>query len=76
MNTDLSKQDKIFIIKQKIRFANEQIYNYDIDLQMGQVEVEGSSTERYEQIAIYRQNALAHIELLNTKLAELEALPD
>lgn len=76
MDTDLSKQDKIFIIKQKIRFANEQIYNYDIDLQMGQVEVEGSSTERYEQIAIYRQNALAHIELLNTKLAELEALPD
>jgi hypothetical protein len=76
MDTSLTKYEKIYIVKQKIKFANEQIYNFDLDLELGQVEVEGSGTERYEQISIYRQNALAHLEVLNQKLAELEALPD
>lgn len=76
MDTQLNKQEKIYIVKQKIKFANEQIYNYDIDLQLGQVEGEGSNPERYEQIALYKQNSLAHIEVLNGILADLEALPD
>jgi hypothetical protein len=76
METNLNKQDMIYIVKQKIKFANEQIFNYDIDLQMGQVEVEGSDPARYEMINIYRQNAINHLDLLNQKLAELEALPD
>lgn len=76
METSLTKQEKIYIVKQKIKFANEQIFNYDIDLAMGQVEVEGSDPERYQMIEIYKQNAINHIDLLNQKLAELEALPD
>ena len=76
METNLNKQDMIYIVKQKIKFANEQIFNYDIDLQMGQVEVEGSDPARYEMINIYIQNAINHLDLLNQKLAELEALPD
>lgn len=76
METQLTKEEKIYIVKSKIKFANEQIFNYDIDLQMGAVEAEGSDPGRYEAIALYRQNALAHLEVLNAKLAELEALPD
>lgn len=76
MNTELTKEEKIYIVKSKIKFANEKIFNYDLDLQMGQAEVEGSDQESYQLISLYRENTLAHLEVLNAKLAELEALPD
>lgn len=74
MSTELSTQDKIYILDSKIRFANEQIYNYDVDLAMGAAEPESvDGQQRYQDIAKFRANALSNLEVLTALRAELLA---
>lgn len=74
MSTELTTADKLYILDSKIRFANEQIYNYDVDLAMGAAEpetVEGQ--QRYQDIAKFRANAISNLEVLTTLRNELVA---
>jgi len=72
MSTELSNENKIFIIDQKIAFLNETIYNYDLELDMFAAET-GVDPDRepVQQIRLYRENALAKIAVLEQKRQEL-----
>jgi len=72
MSTELSNENKLFIIDQKIGFLNETVYNYDLELEMFAVEV-GVDPDRepVQQIRLYKENALAKIAVLEQKKQEL-----
>lgn len=72
MSTELSNENKLFIIDQKISFLNETIYNYDLELEMFAAET-GVDPDRepVQQIRLYKQNALAKIAVLEEKKLEL-----
>lgn len=74
MSIELTPQDKIAILESKIRFANEQIYNYDVELAMGAAETEPvDGQRRYVDIDKFRTNALAHMTVLTSLRNELLA---
>lgn len=72
MSTELSNENKLFIIDQKISFLNETIYNYDLELEMFAAET-GVDPDRepVQQMRLYKQNALAKIDVLEQKKLEL-----
>ncbi len=72
MSTELTTEDKLFIIDSKIRFLNETIYNYDLDLQMFALE-QGVDPDRepVQNIAQYKDNALAKLAFLEAEKQQL-----
>jgi hypothetical protein len=72
MNTDLTKETKLFIIDQKIGFQKETIFNYDLELEMFAAETDvDPDREPVQDIRIFRQNALAKIAVLEAKRQEV-----
>ena len=75
MTIELTPHDKIAILDSKIRFTNEQIYNYDVELAMGAAETEPvEGQRRYIDIDKFRTNALAHKTVLSSLRDELLAI--
>jgi hypothetical protein len=70
--TELTTDNKLFIIDSKIAFLNETIYNYDLDLQLFSLE-QGVDPDRQpvQDIIQYRENALAKLAFLETAKQEL-----
>lgn len=66
MSTELTVDDKIFIVSSKIRFLNEQLYNYEVDLQLE------NAKNPIEQETI--QNILDNISNINTQKPILDSL--
>lgn len=65
MAIELTPEDKMAILDSKIRFTNEQLYNYDVELAMGAAETEPvEGQRRYVDIDKFRTNALAHKAVL------------
>jgi hypothetical protein len=71
MNTELTNEEKIFIVKSKIKFLNETLFNYNLDLELHQLDENVDNDEYYLNIAQFKTNAEAKLAALN---AMLEAL--
>jgi hypothetical protein len=74
MNTELTNEEKIYIIKSKIRFLNETLFNYNLDLDLHQLDQNVDNDEYYINLEQFRVNAEAKKAALQTMLAELESL--
>lgn len=72
MSTELTLEDKLFILDSKIRFLNETIYNYDLDLQMFALE-QGVDPDRepVQDIQLYKSNALLKLAFLQAEKDQL-----
>lgn len=72
MSNELSNEEKLFIIESKIGFLNEAIYNYDLELEMFAAET-GVDPDRepVAQMRLYKQNALAKMDVLEAKRQEV-----
>jgi hypothetical protein len=73
MNTDLTNEEKIFIIESKIKFLNETLFNYNLDLELHELEESVDNQEYYDNIAQFKINAEAKKAALQVMLAELES---
>jgi hypothetical protein len=71
MNTELTNEEKIFIINSKIKFLNETLFNYNLDLELHELEENVDNDEYYVNIAQFKINAEAKIVALQAKLTEL-----
>ena len=76
MNTELTTEDKIFIIESKIRFQNETLFNYNLDLELHDLEENVDNQEYYDNIAQFKINAEKKIQALNEKLLEIQSLAE
>jgi hypothetical protein len=74
METELTNEEKIYIIKSKIKFLNETLFNYNLDLELHETEQNVDNDEYYLNIAQFKINAEAKVEILKAKLAEVELL--
>ena len=74
MNTDLTNEEKIYIIKSKIKFLNETLFNYNLDLELHELEQNVDNDEYYINIAQFKVNAEAKLSALQIKLVDLESL--
>ncbi len=72
MDTEITKEQKLWIIDQKILFLNEAIYNYDLELDMFAVET-GVDPDRepVQDISTFKANALLKMQVLEAKKQEL-----
>ena len=72
MDTEITKEQKLWIIDQKILFLNEAIYNYDLELDMFEVET-GVDPDRepVQDIRTFKANALLKLEVLEAKKQEV-----
>jgi hypothetical protein len=73
MNTDLTNEEKIYIIKSKIKFLNETLFNYNLDLELHELEENVDNDEYYINLAQFKINAEAKLAALQIKLVELES---
>jgi hypothetical protein len=73
MNTDLTNEEKIYIIKSKIKFLNETLFNYTLDLELHELEQGVDNDEYYINLAQFKVNAEAKLAVLQIKLGELES---
>jgi len=73
MNTDLTNEEKIYIIKSKIKFLNETLFNYNLDLELHELEENVDNDEYYINLAQFKINAEAKLVALQIKLVELES---
>jgi hypothetical protein len=73
MDTELTNAEKIYIIKSKIKFLNETLFNYNLDLELHELEQNVDNDEYYINIAQFKVNAEAKMAALVAKLAELES---
>jgi hypothetical protein len=73
MNTELTNEEKAYIINSKIKFLNETLFNYNLDLELHQLEENVDNDEYYINLAQFKINAEAKIAALRIKLAELES---
>lgn len=72
MDTDITNEQKLYIIDQKINFLNEAIYNYDLELEMFAVETNvDPDREPVADMRIFKQNAIAKLAVLNAKKSEI-----
>jgi|LauGreDrversion4_2_1035121.scaffolds.fasta_scaffold86143_2 hypothetical protein len=73
-NLEVTNEEKIYIVSSKIKFLNEAIYNYTIDLEMFALE-QGVDPEREPvvQTRQYKENALVKKAALENILSELLA---
>jgi hypothetical protein len=74
MNTDLTNEEKIYIIKSKIKFLNETLFNYNLDLELHELEENVDNDEYYINLAQFKINAEAKLAALQIKLVDLESL--
>lgn len=74
MDTNLTNEDKMFIIESKIKFLNETLFNYNLDLELHQLDQNVDNDEYYMNIEQFKINAESKLALLNTKLAEIQSL--
>jgi hypothetical protein len=74
MNTDLTNEEKIYIIKSKIKFLNETLFNYNLDLELHELEENVDNDEYYINLAQFKINAEAKLSALQIKLVDLESL--
>ena len=74
MNTDLTNEEKIYIIKSKIKFLNETLFNYNLDLELHELEENVDNDEYYINLAQFKINAEAKLAALQIKLVGLESL--
>jgi len=72
MDTEITKEQKLWIIDQKILFLNEAIYNYDLELDMFAVET-GVDPDRepVQDIRTFKANDLLKMQVLEAKKQEL-----
>ena len=72
MDTEITKEQKLWIIDQKLLFLNEAIYNYDLELDMFAVET-GVDPDRepVQDIRTFKANALLKLEVLEAKKQEV-----
>jgi hypothetical protein len=73
MNTDLTNEEKIYIIKSKIKFLNETLFNYTLDLELHELEQGVDNDEYYINLAQFKVNAEAKLAVLQIKLEDLES---
>ena len=71
MDTELSNEEKIFIIKSKIKFLNETIFNYNLDIDLHTLDVNVDNDEYYSNIEQFKINAEAKLSVLNSMLEAL-----
>lgn len=73
-NLELTNEEKIYIVSSKIRFLNEAIFNYTLDLDMFALET-GVDPDREPVIQTrqYKENALIKKAALESILNELLA---
>jgi hypothetical protein len=74
MNTDLTNEEKIYIVKSKIKFLNETLFNYNLDLELHELEQNVDNDEYYTNIAQFKINAEAKKAALQDMVSELESL--
>jgi hypothetical protein len=74
MNTDLTNEEKIFIVSSKIHFLNETLFNYNLDLELHQFDENVDNDEYFTNLEQFKINAEAKKAALQTMLAELESL--
>lgn len=69
---EITNEQKLYIIDQKIMFLNEAIYNYDLELEMFSVET-GVDPDRepVQDMRIFKENAIAKLAVLNAKKQEI-----
>lgn len=73
MDTELTIQEKIFIVESKIKFQNETLFNYNLDLELHALEENAGNDEYYDNIALFKANAERKVAALTTMLEELKA---
>lgn len=71
METELNNEEKIYIIKSKIKFLNETLFNYNLDLELHELEQGVENDEYYVNIAQFKANAEVKLAALQAKLLEL-----
>ena len=76
MNTELTNEEKIYIIKSKIKFLNETLFNYTLDLELHELEQGVDNDEYYINLAQFKANAEAKLSVLQIKLGELESFSE
>lgn len=76
MNTELTNEEKIYIIKSKIKFLNETLFNYTLDLELHELEQGVDNDEYYINLAQFKVNAEAKLSVLQIKLGELESFSE
>lgn len=74
MDTNLTNEEKIYIVKSKIKFLNETLFNYNLDLELHQLEQNVDNDEYYTNLAQFKINAEAKKAALQAMLSELESL--
>jgi hypothetical protein len=69
---ELTNEEKVYIVSSKIKFLNEAIYNYTIDLEMFALE-QGVDPEREPvvQTRQYKENAILKKAALQSVLDDL-----
>jgi len=73
MNTDLTNEEMVYIISSKIKFLNETLFNYNLDLELHELEQGVDNDEYYINLAQFKINAEAKLAALQVKLSELES---
>jgi hypothetical protein len=73
MNIDLTNEEKIYIIKSKIKFLNETLFNYNLDLDLHQLDQNVDNDEYYINLEQFRVNAEAKKAALQTMILEIES---
>jgi hypothetical protein len=73
MNTELTNEEKIYIIKSKIRFLNETLFNYNLDLDLHELDQNVDNDEYFINLEQFRVNAESKKAALQTMLLELES---
>jgi hypothetical protein len=71
MNTDLTNEEKIYIIKSKIKFLNETLFNYNLELELHELEQNVDNEEYYTNMTQFKINAELKIAALEAKILEL-----
>lgn len=71
MDTELTNEEKIFIVKSKIKFLNETLFNYNLDLELHQLDENVDNDEYYINLAQFKVNAEAKLAALNSMLETL-----
>lgn len=74
MNTDLTNEEKIFIVASKIKFLNETLFNYNLDLELHELDENVDNDEYFVNLAQFRTNAEAKKAVLQAMLSDLESL--
>ena len=73
MDTELTNEEKVFVIKSKIKFLNETLFNYNLDLELHQLDENVDNDEYFMNLEQFRVNAESKKAALQTMLLGLES---